>query len=192
MISKIKNYGLLVLGIFLVLLALQTYIQKGKIEKRDADIERLKSNVFQLMAENRQKTTLYLTAKERTVKLNRTVDSLAKVLKVKPKQVDKIIYIENTTHDTVKVIVPATLTGKDYWYIQDSSKCFKWAANAYLWGGTLNVERTLYENKNVTTQVFYRKRPKKFLFIHYGKWQNLQEVSSNCGNSVLREFNFVK
>lgn len=192
MINKVKNYGLIVLGIFLLILAAQNRIQSKRIANREADIARLEGNQIQLLDDAKQQTVLYLTEKERTVKLNRTVDSLAKALKIKPKQVDKIIYIENTTRDTVKISVPTDLIEKDYWYIQDSSKCFKWAGNAYLMAGELNVERTLFEYNNRTTEVFYRKRPHKFLFIHYGKWQNLQEISSECGSVQVKTFNFIK
>jgi hypothetical protein len=113
-------------------------------------------------------------------------------LKIKPKQVEKIVYVDVFTHDTIKVPVPAEITGPDRWKITDTGKCFKWSANAFKQGDSLKIQRTLFEYNNRTTEVYYRKRPHKFLFIHYGKWQYISEISSECGQPVQKTFNFIK
>lgn len=189
--TKVKNYALLAFSLFILLLALQNYIQKGRIEKRDADIERLKSNVFQLMAEKRTETTLYLKQKEVSGKLSKERDSLAKALKIRPKEIQKIVYIDNTIIDTVKIPVPVQLR-QDFWTFSDKSKCITWEAEVYLEDRDLKVWRTNLEYSNRITETFYRKRPKQFLFIPYGKWQNLHQIDAECGGVQIREFNFVK
>lgn len=187
----IKNYALIALGTFLLVLAFENYIQRGKIEKRDADIARLESNNFQLMSDSRNQTTLYLREKERTGKLNKAVDSLAKALNVKSKQITKVVYIDNVIKDTVKIPVPVQLH-KDFWTLSDTSHCIIWSAELYLDGTELKVWRTNLEDSNRITETFYRKRPKQFLFIKYGKWQNLRQIDAKCGGVSIQEFNFVK
>jgi hypothetical protein len=189
--TKVKNYALLAFSLFILLLALQNYIQKGRIEKRDADIERLKSNVFQLMAEKRTETTLYLKQKEVSGKLSKERDSLAKALKIRPKEIQKIVYIDNTIIDTVKIPVPVQLK-QDFWTLSDKSKCILWEAEVYLEDRDLKVWRTNLEYSNRITETFYRKRPSKFLFFRYGKYVNYQQVDAECGGVQIKEFNFVK
>lgn len=167
-------------------------IQTKKIKALKADNLRIENNQFALMSDARQQTNLYLREKEVTGKLKHERDSLAKSLNIKPKFIEKIVYIDNSTHDTVKVPVPSQITGKDSWKITDGNECFKWAANALKQGDSLKVTRTLFEYDNRITQTFYKKRPYKFLFIRYGKWQYLQKIDATCGNSTIQTFNFSK
>jgi len=155
--------------------------------------ERLEQNNKALLTESQnQVTTLNLKFNEVYFKLKTERDSIAKSLQIKPKQVEKIIYIDNSTHDTVKVPVPVQILSKKEWMIRDSTRCLRWQGKAILQGDSLSVERQLLEWNDRTTQVFYRVRPHKFLFIKYGKWVNYQKISSECSNVKVQNFVFVK
>jgi hypothetical protein len=167
-------------------------IQIKSIKRLRADNIRMNQNIDQLMQDNAQQTALVLTEREVTGKIKRERDSLAKALQIRPKQIEKIVYIDNSTHDTIRINVPSIITGQDAWKIQDSTKCFKWAANALKQGDELKITRTLFEYDNRITQTFYRKRPYKFLFVKYGKWQNLQRIESECGENTVKQFTFIK
>jgi len=180
------------IAVFFLILLAENRIQSNKIAKQKADIERIEANNFQLMSDNKQQTTLYLTQKEITGKLRLKTDSLAKALKIKPKQIEKIVEVTNTIHDTVIMPVPVTIIGKDKWKITDRGDCFKWSADAFKIGDSLKINRTSFEYNNKTTEVFYRERPFRFLFIKYGKWVYKEKIDAQCGNSTEIVFNFVK
>jgi hypothetical protein len=180
------------IAVFFLILLAENRIQSNKIAKQKADIERIEANNFQLMSDAHQQTTLYLTQKEITGQLKRQCDSLAKALKIKPKQIEKIVEVTNTIHDTVRVSVPVTITGKDTWKITDKGDCFIWSADAFKIGDSLKINRTSFEYDNKTTEVFYRERPFRFLFIKYGKWVYKEKIDAKCGNSTEKVFKFIK
>lgn len=189
---KIKTIGILILAAFFVAAVVTANIQAKRIKALKSDNARLDNNNYQLMAENRTQTNLFLMQKEVMGKLKAERDSLSKALKIRPKQIEKIIYIDNSTHDTIKINVPVVISGLDKWKITDGNECFKWAANALKQGDSLKVERTLFEYDNRITQTFYRERPHKFLFIKYGKWINKQRIEATCGDTKIQTFNFIK
>lgn len=188
---KIKA-GLIIAAILFVAgLMVTVKIQAKRNKALTSDNSRLSNNNFQLMGDAMNYENYYLKEKEVTGKLKRERDSLAKSLSIKPKFVEKIITITNIQRDTVKISVPVTIIGKDYWKIADSSKCFKWQANALKRGDSLFVERTNYESLNKTTGVYYRNA--KFIwFIRVSKFKNFVRFNSTCGNPEVQEFSFIK
>lgn len=185
---------LIVIG-FIILIVLVSaggfaYYQK-KYRAERTERERIERNQEQLLSDARQQTELFLREKEVTGRLKRERDSLAAALKIKPKQVQKIIYIDNSTHDTIPVPVPVYITGPDKWKITDGNECFKWAANAFREGDSLKIQRTLFEYDSRTTQTFYKKAP-HIWFIRTGKWKYYQQISSTCGSTTIQTFNFTK
>lgn len=191
-LQKAKNYALLTFALFTLTLAFQNYLQKKSIERKDKEIARLDFNSSQLLDESKQNTYLYLTQKEVTGKLLRERDSLAAALKVKPKQIEKIIYLTNTVHDTVPVPVFIEKESPNFWKVTDKGDCFIWKADVHLKDDTLQIIRTLFDYQNKTTQTFYRDRPHKFLCIKFGKWRNLQQIEAECGGVVVKTFEFSK
>ena len=92
--------AILTMGCFAVI-----FFSGRQIEKRDVEIDRLIRNQHELMAANEQQTTLILKQKELSGKYLSERDSLAKLLKIRPKEVIKYIdrvLIEKIT-DTVEV-----------------------------------------------------------------------------------------
>lgn len=192
MISKIKWYLIGALIVFFFILVTTIKIQHNKIIRMRIENTRLATNQYQLLTENLQITNLNLKKDEVTGRLKRERDSLAAALKIKPKQIDKINYIDNSTHDTVKVPVSVTIMSKTEWMLRDSTKCWKYASKLVLKGDSIIGERQLFEYNNRTTQTFYKKRLHKCWFIRYGRWQYLQKIDSECGDVKFQSFTFLK
>jgi hypothetical protein len=166
-----------------------------QIEKENLilDRDRLETNVYELTKEGQDSRTLVLKEKELSGKLRAEVDELAEKLKVKPKQIEKIIHIETTVIDTVIKEIPVKqLTDKSWSFTDTINKCSVYKGVVSLTGDSINVKRTSFIDQNQTTPVYYWKRPKQFLFIHYGKRKNYVEYSSKCGDVKTEEFQFIK
>ena len=103
-----KKYLIIAGIIVFIALVSAVKIQHSILKKRKAEINRLESNNTQLMEENRAIVTLNVKYKELSIKDRRVNDSLAKVLKIKPKQIEKIVYQTVTIHDTI--IKPVQVT----------------------------------------------------------------------------------
>ena len=190
-----KNIKLILIGVavlFLTSAVVTVKIQSNTIKARDAEIARVQFNNMQLMGENRQKTTLVLRSNEINSKLSLELDSISKVLKIRPKEILKVITNTLIQKDTVIKKVPVYISGQNFWKIKDSGPCFKWQADAFMLDDSLSIDRTLFSYSNKTTDVYYKERPRKFLFIRFGKWQYKQKTDSECGESVVKEIQFIK
>jgi len=190
-----KNIKLIGIGIAVLFLAsaiVTVKIQAKKIKAQKEEIDRVQLNNMQLMGENRQKTTLVLKERELTGKVLAERDSLAKALRIKPKQIEKIITNTLIDHDTIPVPVPVYISRQNFWKIKDSGSCFKWQADAFLLNDSLSVNRTLFFYSNKTTDVYFKERPRKFLFIRFGKWQYKQKIDSECGGISTKEITFLR
>jgi hypothetical protein len=187
---KYYLYGLvaliLVAGFFTI-----KYLVKEN-QKYRTDNYRLESNQFQILSDATQQTELYLKQKEVTGRIKRERDSLALIVNVKPKQITKVITIDNSIHDTIPVPVPVNIIDKNEWEIRDSTECLKIVYNAKLKGDSLITNRELLEYDNKTVQTFYKQRPHKFLCIRFGKWQYKQKIEAQCGETKIETINFTK
>jgi hypothetical protein len=165
-------------------------IQSGRINRLKTEIGRLAENNYQLLEDSRQITILHLREKEVTGRLKHERDSLAAALKIKPKQVEKIIYITSHVKDTIPKPVYINKLDGHTWVLRDSGKCWRYVSRLTLTGDSLQGERQLYENNNLITETFYKKRSHRFLFIQFGKWQYLQRISATCGDPVYKAIVF--
>jgi len=166
-------------------------IQRKKIKQKNEKIARITENMNQVLDDNVTQTILVLSNNEVIGQIKRERDSLAKALKIKPKQIEKIVTIENTVHDTVKIAVLITKSYPGGWLYRDSTECLKYVSKLVLRGDSLKGERQLLEYDNRITQTFYRKAP-HIWFIRTGKWEYLQEVSSKCGENKTQSITFLK
>jgi hypothetical protein len=192
--KNIKLYGILAVVIFLIIAVVTVNIQAKKIKALKADNSRIENNNFQLMSDASKFENLYLKNQEVTGKLKRSRDSLAKVLETKPKEIEKIIYLDTYLHDTITKEVPVLWIGKDHWSFTDTiNKCAVYKAEAFLLpNDSLKINRTGFDDHNRITEVFYRARPHKFLFIKYGRWVNKELIGATCGSPIERTFQFTK
>ena len=191
MIKKVK-WILIGIAVITIIGAFVTVdIQAKRIKRQNEKIARMAENMNQVLDDNVTQTTLVLAKNEVIGQIKRERDSLAKALKIKPKQIERIVTIEISIHDTVKVPVPTYITGKSEWTIRDSSGCLKIAYNAKLRGDSLIVKRTNLKNDNEISQVFY-KTATHIWFIRTGKWKYVQDISSKCGVPKTQSITFLK
>lgn len=164
-----------------------------KIKKQKAEITRIEANNIQLLQENIQYANYILRDNEVIGKLRHEKDSIAEALRIKPKQIEKIKYETITVHDSIDRPVPVYIAGKNFWQISDTiNKCTVYKADIFLTDDSLTVKRTDFFNQNKVTNVHFRQRPHRFLFIRWGKWVNLQQTSSECGEIKTVQFEFIK
>lgn len=192
MFKNIKYYLIGITVLFLVAAVVTVNIQSKKINRLQTDNFRLEGNQFALLEDTKAQTTLFLKQKEITGQLLKERDSLAKALKIPPKQVEKISYNTITVHDSIDKPVLVFIAGQNFWKIKDKDKCFTWEADAFLLNDSLSVKRTDFSYQNKTTEIYYRKRPYHIWFIKYGKWIYKQKIDATCGNSTIKVFNFTK
>jgi len=187
---KFYLYGLVILILVAGFFTIKYLVKEN--QKYRSDNYRLESNQFQILSDATQQTELYLKQKEVTGRIKKERDSLALIVKVKPKFIEKIITIDNSTHDTIPVSVPVNNIDKNVWMLRDSSKCWKYASKLILEGSEIKGERQLFEYNNKTVQTFYKVRPHKILFIRFGKWVYKQKIDSECGEVSIQTINFTK
>jgi hypothetical protein len=180
------------LFLFLLITIFQLNQKQKRLQFANSEKQRYFNNWIASQKEVANNSVQVYRQKEITGNLRLQIDSLGKILKVKPKEIEKIVEKTITIRDTIRVPVPVQPNGQDSWLITDVGKCFKWEGDVYLRDDSLKVWRSSFDYHNKTTDVFYRKRPKHFLFIKFGRWQNLHETSSECGEVITKEFNFLK
>jgi len=182
--NKLKLYAIGAVVIILILLAVFLNIEhKSHIRERDR-ADRLEENQRQLLASTSQQTTLILTLREFLSVDALKIDSLSKALKIRPKTITQYITIEKTIHDTVPKIVKVYPL-KDSWVLTDSDKCWRWSGEAKLQNELMTVNRLRFDYNDKITEFFYWERPRKFLFVRYGKKRYYQKTSSECGTEKV-------
>jgi len=189
--TKLLKYITGGLAVFLLILAWQGWQLKNKLDKARSEIERLKDNQVQLLASRAQDQALILTQRELTGKVLAERDSLAKALKIRPKEVIKWVdrIVTETITDTVEV--ETTILKDMTWHLADGDKCWKWEGDAQLIDFDLDVKRTLFEYRNKSTEVYWWQR-KKFLGFRIGRKEYFQKVTPECGDIIVRAVEIVK
>lgn len=189
--SKIKNYIIGGLFVFLLILAYQVRRKEAAITALTSENERLALNVEQLLAKDKQQTALILTKDEFIVSMTDSVGKLLKSLAIKPKQVIK--YIEREVKEVIRdtVEVESEWLKDVTWKLSDKDKCWRWEAEAELDELDLNVNRTFFEYDNKSTDIYYWER-KKILFLRIGKKEYYQKHLPECGTESVREITIIK
>lgn len=190
--NKIKLFASIFVASFVGLAVVTVNIQANKIKAQKAEIDRVQTNNMYLMSENLVKSKLIIKHDEIFGSLRLQVDSLANALRVKPKFIDRIVYQTTTEKDTVVVEVPVVSLEENRYLIADTGKCYIWRGEVTLSMENISVKKTEFSYQNKTTIVAYRKRPHRFLFFNYGKRINFAEISSECGDTKVQEFQFTK
>lgn len=189
--TKVKNYIIAGLFVFLLIASAQVYFKTNQITELSSEVERLELNIQNLIAENKQQTNLILTQEEWLVLSADSIQKLLRTLAIKPKQVIKYIEreIKEVIRDTIEV---ESEWLKDVtWGLSDGDECWQWRAEANLDGLDLNVNRTFFEYDNKSTDIYYWQR-KKVLFLRIGKKEYFQKQIPKCGTESVREITIVK
>lgn len=124
---------------------------------------------------------LELTKEELKDYYGDSIKELRRQLGIKPKQVDRIIKVRYDVHDTALIHL---FTRDSVFIITDTTKflieksCF--TLTGYLFKKDMFVDINWRDRG---TLVLYWKRPKKFLFIEYGKKQYRAKFYSECSKS---------
>jgi hypothetical protein len=193
MIPKIKNYLIIAGVLFIFALSATNYLNHKKYLREKAERIRQENNVAELLKKDKANIALNLTQSEYISSLSSENESLLKQLQIKPKTVVKFVEREVIIKDTGDKEVPVKVTGKDYWHISDKGKCWRWEADAYLWNDSLKINRTLFDQSNKTTDVFYKKRVFKLWFIEiYSGKKIIQQTSSECGEVNTKTVQVIK
>ena len=191
-LNKVKSYAIGVLFVFLLIVAWQLKVKDRHLQFANSEKERYYYNWVSAQSESDKNLHQIYRLAELSDRLERERDSLARIVKTRPKNITKIEY--RFTVLKIPGIAPLTIKpiSKGVWDVVDSTKCFTWTGQVSLSGASVSVNRTGFEYHNKSTEVFYRERSKKFLFIKYGKWINKKQESSECGETSVKTFEFIK
>lgn len=120
-----------------------------------------------------------------------TIDSLARALKVKPKQIVRWQKAEIEYRDTGSVvIVPPRI---------DTVKIYPDSLHGRVERDCYTIDILLYQNRFYTElqyrdelmPVIYRERPRRILFVRFGRWQYRVEILSKCDKAKISVFENV-
>lgn len=188
---KLTGYIIGGLITFVLILAFQTWQKDRRITELSSEVERLELNLQNLIAENKQQTALILTKDEWLRVSADSIQTLLKALKIRPKQVVK--YIEREVKEVIRdtVEVESEWLKDVTWKLSDKDKCWRWEAEATLNELDLDVNRTFFEYKNASTDIYYWQR-KKILFLKIGKKEYYQKHLPECGTESVREITIIK
>ena len=175
-------------------------MKKGYLREK-ARNQRLAYNQEQLLGQVKNYMRLTLTQKEMLASISVEQDSLIRLLKIRPKQIERIverIHIEIDTTGRTQLLASNDNLQKairdqydrPYPFL-DHEGCFTFAGNVKVSDG-LMLEVTRREYRNRSTEIAYIEREKRFFFIHYGKWQGKLYVNNECGGDIVKEVEIIK
>ena len=191
--NKVKNFGLIVLAVFVLILAWQVNRYTKRYNEMKSNADRLFQNNLQLTSNNRELQSLNYTKAEFLKIANDSIKVLLKKMSVPIKVVTKIVEKTVTVNDTVIKEVPVYLVAKNEWKISDRDKCWTWQGIAKLTDDSLSVKRTAFTYQNKTTDVYHRKMKGKFLFFRiYSRKEIEMNSVSECGDSFTKIINVTK
>ena len=180
--SRIKAIIIFAIAIIFVAMGVSIQVLSKNLKQKKADNERLWANNMELYAQNRQNTALIYTKDEFNRIISDSLKNALNSLKIKPKEVTKVIYKYITDIDTIDRLVYVDYR-KTHWMVSDTGKCFTWSARAFLSDTTLNIIRTDFTYTNNISDYYYQRRPHKILFISFGKRVIKHVTVPECGTA---------
>ena len=178
--NKIKLYLIIGAVLFVAASVVTVNVQSKIIKKRNETIDRLRYNESELLKDNDNLVRLELTQKELTGKLVRERDSLAGVLKVRPKTIEKIVIKEIKQIDTVTEFIPVIQKTDTSWAFSDVRDCFTYKGTFFVTPDSIYLQRNYFGYQNKIDEVYYYKRK----FPIFGKKRYYQESVAQCDASV--------
>ncbi len=197
--TKLITWGAVAL-IILCLAAWGTNNRQKYVTAKAENI-RFEFNQKQLLEETNQYKRLYVKKEEMVKSLTQKQDSLLKALKVKPKQVERIVesvhHEIDTTGRTQLLAINDSLLQviennqiREYPF-KDVEGCFTFEGLVTIDNG-LHLAVTKREYTNTSTEIAYIEREKKFLGIKYGRWRGKLYINNECGEDIVKELTVVK
>lgn len=120
-----------------------------------------------------------------------TIDSLSRQLGIKPKQIVQWMKGEIEYRDTGSVVViPPRI---------DTVKIYPDSVHGRVERDCYTIDILLYQNRFYTElqyrdelmPVIYRERPRRILFVRFGRWQYRAEILSKCDKTKISVFENV-
>jgi hypothetical protein len=188
MFSKIKNYLIGAVIIFLISSVVAVNIQHKAIVRLRAEKIRLTENIGQLLDENADYQVLTLTQKEAFKAASLKIDSISHLLKIKPRTIERIVYQTVIQHDTTIKYVPVVQINDTLWKFADVGNCFVYKGEVLLTDKELSVKRTDFTYHNEIISTYFWKRP----FWIFGKKKYFQEATTTCNAKVTTREVIIK
>lgn len=189
--KNIKLYIYAGIAILIIALAAWGSITHKKLVRARADNIRYEYNQQQLLDQAERYKRLAVTRAQLLEGMTVRQDSLIRALKIKPKQIERVVERHHYHIDTVpEIVYIAALKEGDYPFI-DKSTCFTFGGSIKVTDSLqLTVDRREYHNR--TTEIAYLEREKKILFIRYGPWRAKLHIDNECGEDLVKELTVVK
>lgn len=133
-----------------------------------------------------------LTKKELGIYYGKIIDKLQEKLDVKPKFIERIIQGEVMYRDTGSTRI--INSGANPIKIYPDSLNFKIKRPCYDLS-ILVYKGIAFDNiimHDSISAILYKKRPYKFLFIEYGRWEHKAAIFSSCSDTVYKSFENIK
>jgi hypothetical protein len=186
--SKIKTWLIGFAIIFAISAVVGFNIQRKAIIRLRAEKIRLTENIGQLLDENTDYQILTLTQKEAIRASSLKIDSITHLLKIKPKQVERIIYKEIIQHDTTIVQIPAAQINDTTWKFTDAGNCFVYKGEVSLSDNIVGVKRVDFVYRNNIVDTYFWKRS----FWIFSKKRYFQESITECDAKVTTKEVIIK
>jgi hypothetical protein len=190
--AQLIIYGLIF--VLIVVLVATVNIQIKQIRTLSATAERLENNQKAIMV-NSENYLVKQDLSEFKSTLSPRIDSIIHELKVKPKNVERIV--ERYYFHTDSIIKeyypePIDINGSIKYPFIDTTQCFTFGGNLKIVDQKPAIEVNLRKYEDDAVDVYYRERSKKFWFIRYGKWKTERQTMSNCGDTNIKEIEIIR
>jgi hypothetical protein len=126
-------------------------------------------------------------------KYQKEIDSLIKAHNLRFKEVktvDKVIYrnIVKVVSDTILMFVRENYMQPLSYVWEYKENCFD--INGQVWDSLLIINSAEYNDSIYT--IYFRKRPHRWYFLRWGKWQYEMKSESTCGDTQVKRIFFEK
>jgi len=145
---------------------------------------------------NKVNQTIRLTISELQDRMDYKMDSILKIAKVKPSNVQNITTIHNHYHDTVYVEVPVTKIDTNKYEFIDKNNCMtiKGIVDVSLDTPKVFITEKIFDDES--SYIVYQDRRKwKLLFFKtklFGKKESKLKIINKCGDITYQNINIIK
>jgi len=192
--QKVKNYSILILTVFVLILAWQWSSMKDSRDMERINKERWQGNYLEAVKLSNKNREYILTQNEFIRLKNERITRLLDSLNIKPKIVIK--YEEKTIiqKETDTVLVPVEKIATGTYKFNDSGPCFSYSGIATIIGSdSLKIERNQFVYKNTTAYLFYKRQKGKFIFWKTYYKNKIDRVSvPECGEASTTTIEVLK
>lgn len=192
--QKVKNYSILILTVFVLILAWQWSSMKDSRDMERINKERWQGNYLEAVKLSNKNREYILTQNEFIRLKNERITRLLDSLNIKPKIVIK--YEEKTIiqKETDTVLVPVEKIATGTYKFNDSGPCFSYSGVATIIGtDSLKIERNQFVYKNTVADLFYRRQKGKFIFWKTYYRNKIDRISvPECGEASTTTIEVLK